>query len=70
MSTNHVLMKIQIQSEVVERESVGTVTAIHIWFVIVISHDAKSGARRRATVLACLSVILVSRTPNGIVVEF
>ena len=41
-------MKIQIQSEVVERESVGTVTAIHIWFVIVISHDAKKRGKKKS----------------------
>ena len=37
--------------------------------MIVISRDAKSGARRRAAVLACVSMI-VSRTPSRMMVEF
>ncbi len=54
----------------VKRRSAGTVMSHYMRLVIATSHDAKSGARRRAAVLACVSVMLVSRTPSRMMVEF
>ena len=68
MRSSHLRKMIQICSRMVTRKHVGTVTTVHIWFVIAISRGAKSGARRRAAVLACVNVI--TRSPNGKMVEF
>ena len=64
MRSSHLRKMIQVRSGVVTRKHAGTVTSPHIRLVIAISHSAKSGARRRAAVLACVSV---TRTPDEMV---